>query len=253
MVTFFYFVVHKVRLLLFCDGEAIEYKDRVDIDRWCRRLLWDENACISLSVGQNPKKVKGLWHRFSAGFKQEYIERMVVLRQAMELGVIPSQLTRTTVIFPFSLLTPLGVKVAIKPLHFVIWAKQQGWELFVDLERLVRKYADTAGMDFEAKCMELEIENSILKQREIANASDDANPLGARREESYQKLIAGLARIGRPNLEAINAHKITDQLSSLDLPFDMISEDTIRTLLEPSRRLLGIKGVILAKKTLSKK
>ncbi len=96
----------------------------------------------------------------------------------------------------------------VRPLHFVKWAKQRNWELFFDIEELIRKY-DT-DMDFETRCKELEKEIILLKQDASSKAKIDANPLGARREESYHKLIAALAILKYPHLPSINASNITN-------------------------------------------
>lgn len=232
----YYYILNQAALLWYGDRKAIEYTGKVDLDYYCQMLRWDIETAISLSLGQSPRKVKKYWPKFHAEFQQQWEQRRVLLNQAISYRIIQheSAKTRTWIIFSTT-------KDVVKPYNFLKWAKNQKWELFFGMEEMVKKYTLQGDIDFEERCIELEKEIRQLKYRMNSNNNFESNPLGIRREESYQKLIAGLARLKFSNLESINASNITNQLAELDLPFNMISEDTIRTLLEPSRRMLGVK------------
>lgn len=232
----YYFFANKLEFFLTGERSVREYTSKVDLDFYCQMPNWDIDTAVSLSLGQSPQKVKRYWRKFSSEFKQQYEQRKDLLNKAIYSHHIPYDYNQSLSFYLF-----VDSFYVIRPISFVKWAKQRNWELFLDMEDLVRKYALEDDLDLEGKYIELQREHLLLKKQLQIETKIDASPLGPRREESYQKLIAGLARLKFSNLESINASNITNQLAELDLPFSMISEDTIRTLLEPSRRMLGVK------------
>jgi hypothetical protein len=192
----YYYLKYKINLWLNGEGIAIEYTNKVDLDYYCQMWRWDMVTAISLSLGQSPVKITRFWHRFSEEFKQRYEERMVLLREAIEHRLIPYDMVQYKSYIFFN-----RIHAVVRPLHFAKWAKERNWELFFDIEESIRKY-DT-DMDFEGRCRELEQEVRLLKQEMTSKTKMDANPLGVRREESYQKLIAGLAMLKYPHLPSI--------------------------------------------------
>lgn len=230
----YYYLADKLRLLWYGDWEAIEYTGKVDLDYYCQMPRWDIGTAISLSLGQSPKKIKRYWHRFSPEFKQQYGQRKELLKQATKHNLIPYSFERHNNIFD-------DKYYVVKPINFVKWAKLQNWELFFEMEESIRKYAiEDEDVNLVEKCMELEFENKILKQKLNATPGIEEKPLNKRIESSYQMLIAGLIRLKFPSNESINAHNISNHLAELDLPFKMISEDNIHDKLESVKRLLDI-------------
>ena len=232
----YYYLLDKLSILWRGDPKIIEYTSKVDLDHYCHMLRWDIDTAISVSMGQSPGKVKQYWYRFSPEFKQRYAQREALLTEAINYGRISHEVAKYKPYRFFSSIRPV-----IRPLGFVQWAKRQNWEFFFDIEELVIKHDQDNGIDFEHRCKELEQENRFLKQKISGEIQIDENPLGVRREKSYQKFIAGLLKLRYNNSpDLINASNIASTLAGADLPFDMISEDTIRTLLKPCKMLLGI-------------
>lgn len=148
------YIAHQLKLLWSGDGETIEFTSKVDLDHYCKLHHWDVDTAIALSLGQTAKKVRRYWHRFSTEFKHQHQCRKEALEQAILHNFIASDAQYQGTFF-------MKVRPVIKPLNFIKWAKQLNWELFFDMENLVRKYHIDDAIDWSMRCKELETENKV--------------------------------------------------------------------------------------------
>jgi hypothetical protein len=190
----------------------------LDLIYYCRKPKWCNEEATAILLNRNPSQV--FWDRI-AGYKHtsSFVQEYYKLKNLIDLAISHYEIYSDK-----------------KPIYFIEWAKKKDISFLPELESLVTKYnIDKYNIDLEVKYNKLKLENEKLTL-ELAE-----KPLHDTSKKSYQKLIAGLVRLKYPSSDnSINASNIANILSELDLPFDMISEDTIRDILKPCKALLKI-------------
>lgn len=201
----------------------LQHSEVRDIYFYCKLPRWGVEEAVALSLGKDPNRIYNLHIKYYSinspiPFIQNHNKRLMLLKEAIKHGELEE---------------------LFSPMEFVIWARKKDIELPDELIKLATKYASDTTPDWEARYKELELENRILKQEKMERDVAKNECLDKRIESSYQKLIAGLARLKFPSDDSINAHNIWKSFSKIDLPFEM-DEGTIRSRLEHAIEWLEI-------------